>query len=348
MRNPFSTTSRGKIQPRQMMLALASVGLACSARSGSSRQVEPTPWITGPEMTTATVRVAGLPGGQTPGGVVWFVPQRRLGEVVPGREGLLSIAKMSEGSAQVAPDGLASLVLPPGNFLMVWDPNARLDDQGQIRSRAAAVDEPLLGRLGVPGPESLLARSREETLELAPRQGRRPLDFRVPRVEGNRLVGLDGSEELLPVYVQFNRFVRPPSVDLGTFDVRERPRVITVRLEGGPGGNSAGFGLRLRGHNGDLLDPVSSQLARLGQVPSGGRVFHFPDPLVQAYQGLLLQAPPAAPAGTAPGTRASDLGLGQGMQPTSRSTTFQLRNPDLVFDGEDLEVVISVEIAPTQ
>jgi hypothetical protein len=305
------------------------------------------------EWTTVTGTLGGLPNNARPGGVVFLVIQRRLIEIPPGPGALNAVAARAEGSAAVSAEGNFSLRLPPGNYILVWDPNASADASGQILSPVAEDPTQPIGILGRPGSESLLLTPTDEASRTRVAEARRraiaaAAESGAPTViRGNILNTGNRGEGRLPVVVAFNRFVRPPAVDFGDWSASgSNEGIIRITLKESDGRALTRGGLRIRGHNGDMLEPLP-----LGRVTSGERpvppepgVFVFRDLQIQPYQAVLQDAPPPPPAGAAPGILASALiGSDNVPKPTDRPKSRTIQNPDFVHDGTSQDLTMTVE-----
>jgi hypothetical protein len=307
---------------------------------------------TAAEWTTVTATLSGLPENARPGGVVFFLLQRRLLEIPPGPMALDAIASRCEASAAVSTTGIIEARLPPGNFLMVWDPNAQADDQGRITSPRASSPSQPIANLGQPGPESLQSAPTDEAGKARVSRQRREAIAHAGQseqptvVQGNRLNTGNQGTDRLPVFVAFNRFLRPPAVDLGTWSASEaNTSLIRITLLDADGSPTTRGTLRIRGHNGDMLEPLP--LSRVASGDGSRRaepgVHLFRDVLPQPYQAVLQDAPPPPPAGAAPGTLASAVhASNQVPQPSSRPADRIISNPDFIFDGTSLDLTMNV------
>lgn len=346
-----STSPTGRFRSLGGYLGLA---VMLAGAQSSVAQNLPAEMAEAPEWTTVTATLSGLPEDAEPGGVVFFLPQRRLIEIPAGKGALDAVAERSEGSAPVSPKGRVELRLPPGNYILTWDPNASSNERGVITSPAASDPAKSLGTLGKPGPLSLqlaeqgstgrdqVAARRLAAIREVSESGRPTV------LRGNELNLEGNTADILPVFVVFNRFVRPPLVDLGTWtaDAPDKGTVI-IRLTEKDGSPMLQGTMRIRGHNGDMLEPLPQGRVQLPEklgFVTGPGVFVFRDVLAQPYQAVLQSAPPAPPAGAVPGTRASEVLQGTKIpKPTDRPTDRTIADPDFVYDGENSDLTMTFE-----
>jgi hypothetical protein len=202
------------------------------------------------------------------GGVVYFIFQERLKEL-PHENTLAKAKAMAETAAEVDADGNFYLEMKPGNFAMIYDPNAKFTDD-----------------LAQPGPESM-----EKLRKRTPEQVKALVDT----IRENAAKGLpiqDGRIE--DAYVIENRFVRPPAVDFGEMPlgVDQSATVLAVKEDGSP--VDFPVMLKLRGKNGDVYEPHTPTLETPGQ-------FIFCDLEAQRYDVFAIGVR-TAPSADAPVT----------------------------------------------
>jgi hypothetical protein len=345
----YPTTRNARVL-RNLVPAALLLGIVGSGQYASAATPEANDAV---EWTTVTAAIRSLNENTNPRGVAFFLLQRRLIEIPPGSRALAEVARRAESSAAVVSTGTLELRLPPGNFIMVWDPNAQVGSTGQITSPLSPSNEPL-GNIGRPGPDALLSSpgSEEERVAASSRRRQAITDAAsspTPTViASNRLNVPLPDSNVSPVLVAFNRYVRPPAVDFEIWPAgNPTSGTLTINLVDEKGQPVTRGAVRLRAHNGDLLDPVPA--GRVSTDDSQDPVvrepgtFVFRDLYPQPYQAMLLDTPPPPPSQTAPGTRASAVPSESAVpKPSDRPANLTLSTPDFVHDGQALVLTMTV------
>jgi len=249
-----------------------------------------------PEVTAVSGTLIKADESPVSGGVIYFVFQGRLNEL-PHANPMEKVKAMHETTAAVDAQGSFTLKMKPGNFAMIYDP--------------AATEVP-----SEPGPESMDAMKR-----LTPEQ----VQARIAAIKENAAKGLpikDG--KLGEAFVIENRYIRPPVSDFGELQLQSDATVIVKALD--DNGELINFPatLRLRGKNGDIMEPHTPSVAARAQ-------YEFHHLMPQSYQVFSL--------GTLPPPGAGD-----------QVTTPVVENDQLIFTGESLthEVVVKPGSAEAQ
>ncbi|MGB9692655.1 MAG: hypothetical protein ACPL7D_10875, partial [Candidatus Sumerlaeaceae bacterium] len=173
------------------------------------------------------------------GGVVYFIFQERLKEL-PHENTMEKVRAMAETAAEVDAEGNFYLEMKPGNFALVYDPNAQFKPE-----------------MADPGPESM-----EKLRKRTPEQVKALIDV----IRENAAKGLPiENGRIGTAYVVENRFVRPPAVDFGEMPlgVDQSATIIAVKENG----EIVDFPvmLKLRGKNGDIYEPHTPTLNSPGR-----------------------------------------------------------------------------------
>lgn len=243
-----------------------------------------------PEMTQVTGQLLQSSGAPVSGGVVYFVFQNRLNEI-PHTNPLDKIKAMTEIAATVDSQGTFTLKMKPGNFAMVYDPSG--------------TDAP-----SEPGPESMASLQR-----LTPEQ----VQARIAAIKENAAKGLPiENGKIGDAFVIENRFVRPPVTDFGELPLQNSASVTVKALDGN--GELINFPatLRLRGKNGDIMEPHTPSISKRA-------LYEFHDLMPQSYEVFAL--------GTRPRPGAGD-----------EITTPTINNSQLIFAGDAMEHEVVVEL----
>jgi hypothetical protein len=241
-----------------------------------------------PETTEVSGHLLNADGTSATAGVVYFVFQNRLNEI--SHTSPLEKAKsMAEAAVAVDEEGSFTLKMKPGNFAMIYDPAATEAPEG-------------------PGPDSMA---------VVRRLTREQVQGRIAAIKENALQGLPISNgKIGDAFVIENRYVRPPVSNFGDMQVQSKAVATVKALD--EAGELINFPatLRLRGKNGDIMEPHTPSVSKRAQ-------YEFHDIMPQSYQVFAL--------GTLPRPGAGD----------SLSTP-TVTNDQFVFIGEPLthEVVV--------
>lgn len=242
-----------------------------------------------PEVTTVSGQLVNADGTPVSGGVAYFVFQGRLNEI-PHTNPLDKVMAMTEKAVAVDTEGSFTLRIKPGNFAMVYSP--------------AATEVP-----AEPGPESMAAMRR-----LSPEQ----VQARIAAIKENAAKGLPiKNGKLGEAFVIENRFVRPPISDFGELQLQSNAVATVKALDENDEPINFPATLRLRGKNGDIMEPHTPSINTRAQ-------YSFHDIMPQSYQVFAL--------GTLPRPGAGD-----------EVTTPVVTNDQFVFTGEPLTHEVVVE-----
>lgn len=240
------------------MLRMLTVALVASAlfvqAAAFGQEEEP------PEKTTVSGRLMTDKDTGAQSGTAYWVFQRRLLEL-PHENTLEELRAMAETAVAVDEEGSFTLRMAPGNYMLVYEPGAQLNQE-----------------LAEGGPKSF-ARSKQ----LTPEQVRE----RVERVKENAQKGLPIRKGRVGnAWVVENRIVRPPITEFGEILLGD-PATVTIQAVG-PEGNKIDFpvALRLRGKSGDVYEPHPPSISERG-------TFVFHDVFPQPYQVFGLPTRPA-------------------------------------------------------
>ncbi len=241
-----------------------------------------------PEATTVNGILVHSDGTTASQGIVYFIYQNRLNEI-PHNNPLAHAKSMTEAATALDGEGSFTLKMQPGNFAMIYDP-----------AETVAPTEP--------GPNSM-AVSR--------RQAREQVQARIAAIKENAMRGLPIDNGMLEsAYVIENRFVRPPASSFGIIQL-QNDAIVTIKAVSDEG-ELINFPatLRIRGKNGDILEPHTPGMNRRAQ-------YDFHDIMPQSYQVFSL--------GTLPRPGAGDT-----------ITTPTVTNDQFIFVGDPLthEVVV--------
>lgn len=276
MRRPFTLFS--------VALALAAGFTAAPAIAQDEKPAQSPTYTTPPELTTVTGHLVGPAEQKVGGGIAYFFFQNRLMEL-PHENPMEKVKAMSEKTVAVDQDGSFTVSMAPGNYTMVYDPTA---DNSEIPG---------------PGPESMA---------VAKRMSREQIDARIAAIRENAEKGLpiqDG--KLGEAYVVENRYVRPPLIDFGNIQLQDDNIVVINARDDKAEPIKFPAALRLRGRNGDIMEPHSPSVSEAGR-------YAFYDLFPQTYQVFALGTRPR------PGT-GDDI------------TTPTIKDDSFVFDGTPLE-----------
>lgn len=210
-----------------------------------------------PEMTAVSGHLVLSDGSSASGGALYFVFQNRLNEI-PHTNPLEKVRAMAEETAVIDDEGSFSLVMKPGNFAMVYDPEET---------------DPQAG----PGPESMAVMQK-----FSPDQ----VQARIAAIKENAAKGLPiENGRIGRGYIVENRFVRPPIANFG--DIQLQDNAVATILAVDANGEPINFPatLRLRGKNGDILEPHTPSISTRATY-----TFHDLEP--QSYQVFALGSLP--------------------------------------------------------
>lgn len=260
---------------------------AASETAASEEEVS-----TPPELTVVSGRILEAEDKPVSGGVAWWIFQSRIREL-PQTGALDYVKRVAEYAAAVKEDGSFEKLIAPGNYVLVYEAGAP----------ASAADS-------APGPESM-----------AKTQGpvdREVIQKRIAAMRENAQKGTaikDGKLE--GAYVLENRLVRPPITQLGDMILGEDDSLTVEATDADGKPLEVPAILRLRGKNGDILEPHPVTAAN----PS---TFVFRGLIPQEYAVFATAAQPA------PGT-------------DEKSTTPTIENGQVLFEGDPIRHVVTVK-----
>lgn len=280
-----------RITWRRTLLAFVATAAITGGAFAQDEEPKETPSYTEPpELTTVTGYLMQDENTTASGGLAYFIFQSRLNEI-PHENPMEKVNAMAEKVVPVTEEGRVEARMAPGNYALIYEPQA---DNEQVPG---------------PGPESMA---------VAKRMSREQMQRRIEAIKQNAQQGLpvvDG--KLGDSFVIENRFVRPPIVDFGAMVVQSDDVVqITANKEDG-GVIDFPVALRLRGKNGDILEPHTPSVSEQG-------VYTFYDVFPQSYQVFALGTKPKP-------------GMGDDI------TTPTVENDTLVFDGTAVEHTVIVK-----
>ncbi len=242
-----------------------------------------------PEITTVAGQLVGSEGTPASGGVLYFIFQNRLNEI-PHANPLDKVRAMAEDAVAVDSQGSFTLKLKPGNFAMVYDPTAT-----EVPAE--------------PGPESMAVMKKVT---------RESVQARIAAIKENASVGIPiENGKLGEAFVIENRYIRPPISNFGQVQL-QNPGIVTVKAVDG-NGELINFPatLRLRGKNGDIMEPHTPSVSTRAQ-------YTFHDLMPQSYQVFALGTLPAPGAG-------------------DQVTTPVIENDQFIYTGDVLSHEVVVE-----
>lgn len=271
-----------------LTLAFSSVPLtAIYAQTSGTEQLEKEP----PELSSISGHLVDKDGKSvTNGGGVYFVFQNRLNEI-PHAGSLAKAKAISETSVALDNEGSFTLKLKPGNFAIIYDPKAEKDS------------------LGEPGPESMAVLKKLSSDQVK---------SKIEAIKENATKGLPISNgKLEDAFVVENFYVRPPVSDFGDIQLQDDGAVKIVAKTENNETIDFPATLRLRGKNGDIMEPHTPSVSNKGE-------YVFYDILPQSYQVFAL--------GTLPKPGAGD-----------EITTPTIKNDQFIYTGEPLdhEVIVT-------
>lgn len=227
-----------------------------------SSEVSPEDAARAPESTQVTAHLVKADGTSASGGAVYFVFQNRLNEI-PHTDPLDKVKAMAEAAVAVDSEGSFTLKMKPGNFAMIYDPAAQDVDTA-------------------PGPESM-AVIRRLTKD--------QVQARIAAIKENAMKGLPIVKgKIGEAFVVENRFIRPPISNFGELQLQSDAAVVVKALD--EKGELINFPatLRLRGKNGDIMEPHTPSVTTRAQ-------YEFYDLMPQSYQVFALGTLPRPGAG---------------------------------------------------
>lgn len=215
-----------------------------------------------PEVTDVSGHLIKADGSSVAGGVIYFVFQGRLNEI-PHTNPLEKVKAMAEEAVSVDAGGSFTLNMKPGNFAMIYDPNAT----------EVPAD---------PGPESMSVMKRLTKEQV---QGR------IAAIKENAVKGLPiQNGKLGDAFVIENRFIRPPISNFGDLQLQNNAVVTITAVDDKGELITFPATLRLRGKNGDIMEPHTPSISKRAQ-------YSFHDLMPQSYQVFALGSLPRPGAG---------------------------------------------------
>lgn len=215
-----------------------------------------------PESTEVSGNFVNSDGTSATGGIVYMVFQNRLNEV-PHTNALDHIKSMAEASAVVDEEGSFTLNMKPGNFAMIYDPEA-----------TDPMDEP--------GPNSMTVMRR---------LSKEQVQARIAAIKENAMKGLPISNgKIENAFVVENRYVRPPASTFGDMQLQSKGTVTVKAVDDAGELITFPATLRLRGKNGDIMEPHTPSVSKKA-------TYEFYDIMPQSYQVYALGTLPRPGAG---------------------------------------------------
>jgi hypothetical protein len=225
------------------------------------------------------------------GGVVYFVFQSRLNEI-PAENSLDRVKAIAEKAVALDEGGSFTLNMAPGNYALVYDPAG---DAANVPG---------------PGPDSMA---------MAKKMTREQVEQRIATIKQNAQTGLPiQTGKIGDAFVVENRFVRPPEVSFGEMQLQDDAIVVITANDADGKPIDFPAALRLRGKNGDILEPHTPSVSDIG-------TYSFFDIQPQSYQVFALGTKPK------PGTANDEI------------TTPTVKNDQFVFDGTPIKQTVTVE-----
>lgn len=217
-----------------------------------------------PELTDVSGHIVQADSSNTTGGVAYFIFQRRLMEI-PQADPMAKVRAMAEVAVALDKDGSFTLSMAPGNYALVFDPDA-----------APTGDELK------PGPDSFAVSKK-----LTPDQQK----ARIEVIKENGQKGLpikDG--KIGNGFIIENRIVRPPVTEFGDMQLGADHSVTVIAQTAEEKAVDFPVLLKLRGKNGDIYEAHPPSVSEPGKF-----VFH--DVFPQEYEVFAIGQKPKPGAG---------------------------------------------------
>jgi hypothetical protein len=270
--------------------AVYSTGLAQDAAPAPAGAKATPAYTEPPELTKVSGHLTNADKSSAHGGVAYFIFQSRLNEI-PAENPLDRVKAIAEKAVALDEGGSFTLSMAPGNYALVYDPAG--------------------DAANVPGPGA-------ESMAMAKKMSREQVEQRIATIKQNAQSGLPiQTGKLGDAFVVENRFVRPPTVDFGDMQLQDDAIVVITANDASGNPTDAPVALRLRGKNGDIMEPHTPSMSEKGK-------YSFFDLQPQSYQVFALGTKPKP-------------GMGDDI------TTPTVKNDQLVFDGSPIEHTVTIE-----